>query len=231
MKLAPFLSGLFLIGLAGPGMASENILVLTDSHGIGPVGRALSDELRQRPGARVEMFAIGAAQPMSFVRGFTTPCGRHTLADESGIQNLVRLRRRQMCTRLAAPLARHVVRGRDAVVLVLGTNLINDSRGPSYARMAIQRLAEIVHVSGARCFWVGPPGMRRFSSQRIDSIYASLKEVLHPADSPAPLCELIDSRPFAQYPASGGDGVHYWRLPELGRHWGQSVGALISGAF
>ena len=88
-----------------------------------------------------------------------------------------------------------------------------------------RRLAEAVRAGGARCIWVGPAHGRNKPEPEFSVFYDRLRAAV------SEQCEFIDSRPFAQYPAEGGDGIHYDHLGAPGRAiaraWATSVFELI----
>lgn len=203
----------------------RRVLFISDSHGVGPFGEEMDETLRKIPHATVDTYAIGASQPDSFLTGFTTTCGfighcdNHTPPAPRG------------CNTLAAPILKDILHGQ-AVVVAEGTNQIADSRGWEFAQNAVEELVTIIQHQGSRCVWVGPPKMRQYSTEDLAHLYTMLGTALR-GDTHFPPCTLIDSRPFTEYPANDGDGVHYsWNptMDKLGHAWGAAVSRLVADA-
>ncbi|UPT73582.1 MAG: hypothetical protein M0D55_17235 [Elusimicrobiota bacterium] len=115
----------------------------------------------------------------------------------------------------------------DVVVIALGSNL-------PLALDSVTKTLELVRRTGASCFWVGPPDMRRPSRKAVDAVYDGLKaEGITTSADPKAACRLIDSRAFSylRYPKEGGDATHYnGELAGMAARWGKDSAAAVRKA-
>ena len=78
-------------------------------------------------------------------------------------------------------------------------------------------MADFISATGAKCLWVGAADARDRS--RLPRLYHLVEEAVWDK------CRIVDSRRYTTYPATGGDGVHYYG-PEGTRQakiWAQAV--------
>jgi hypothetical protein len=102
----------------------------------------------------------------------------------------------------------------DRIIIELGTNLIWHDLTQEDS-LYIDNLLETSKLSGAQCFWVGPPDLRPstdYYERREKEIHALLQEKLSGSS-----CKFIPSWTFTFYPAKGGDGIHYDLVPVFGK--------------
>ncbi|MBI3542472.1 MAG: hypothetical protein HY075_04255 [Deltaproteobacteria bacterium] len=208
---------------AGTAHSDDRFVVVTDSHGVGHFGEELARWLRNRPATKFNFTASGASAPAQWNNGlFTTPCGFH---DDSSIAKPEPRKCHKLLTpKLAAVWKRQGARQHDErriTVIVLGTNYGLD---PSTRKMQLadtEKLATTAMTESDRCFWVGPPNMRRKHGFDADGVKYKVELVTEALAAAAkatgkPVCQLIDSRSYSHYPKNG-DGIHY--------HWPGSTDA------
>ena len=144
---------------------------------------------------------------------------------------------------MATPLLKTVLHApasdgfsRQLTVIELGANLIDDSRGPGYAKNSIAGMIKTVQAARNGCLWIGPPKMRRFGDAKVDQMYVIIADAIALAAQSLPAgtepCTLFDSRPLTDYPATGGDGVHY-SFPAgipIAKAWGARAAAAVAAS-
>ena len=203
------------------GRAFSNTLMITDSHGEASFGAEMVS-LMEAQKEEIAVFAVGGSTPTDWILGLNQIWGYweyHT----GGVS----LRStRPKTPRLEELLVKFKP---DRVFIELGTNLIWRDHVVQDADH-IHALISLTLNSGAKCFWIGPPDLRRDDLdqlKRVEEIHQLLeKEIL------AGPCQLISSWKFTQYPALGGDGIHYDSIPVAGsalaRKWARDVAHLMN---
>jgi hypothetical protein len=224
------MKSLAIMFLALTAAASENaprrFVIIADSHGVlGPFGAAVDNVLRELPGSDVLDVSIGASAPSWFYHPTVSKCAYIGRSDEKHAPPP------RKCSTMRSPLASKLLRkmAGHTVVVALGSNLVYDPQGLGYARSSSERLVRDIQAAGARCVWVGPPRMRRFSDAKIDEIYKALRDAMR-GDTSHPPCVFLDSRGLTSYPATGGDGVHY-NFPQgepVAQQWGETIAHEIA---
>lgn len=198
--------------LIGP---NDRVLHIGDSHTVGIYGREMDKHLRST-GAKVETYGSAGSSPRWWITGQSTHSGFYG-KDESGKTDAPANWRDPHPTPKLADLLK---RFRPNVVMIsLGANMLGSN--PAAIEKQVKELADIAKASGAKIIWVGPPDGRE--SVKPTSQQAALYEQLQKTASQ--YGDFIDSRPLTEYPASGGDGVHYWGKEGTKRAtaWAQEV--------
>lgn len=218
---------LALLGLAASSLHAAppvtKILILTDSHGVGPFGEEILERLRHAPGVTVDLRAIGGSAPHWFERGTYTKGGYQGQANNT--TPAPKHSSKPMHTPLLKDL---LVDMKDQLVVSeLGANLIGSKKykvSREFVESTTRRMVTAIQHSGAKCLWIGPPVMRYFGDAEIARIIEWIEPALT-GDSRFPRCEWIDSRPFSSYPATGGDGIHYSFKggAAIARAWAQAI--------
>lgn len=93
----------------------------------------------------------------------------------------------------------------NVVIASLGTN----------GAAGVEPFCKAVADAGAKFFWVGPPPMRKGPP------VAALKKQFEAAAKGK--AEWIESLEGQQYPATGGDGIHYTTFLPICKTWASSV--------
>jgi hypothetical protein len=94
-------------------------------------------------------------------------------------------------------------------VVELGANQVGSASAVIRADSSL--MMKSIREAGSRCIWVGPPRGRAFDPVKFDEMYKAIGDAAQ-----AEGCTLVDSRPWLQYPATGGDGIHYDSLGPAG---------------
>ncbi len=174
-------------------LVSASVLVFGDSHLVGPFGQALDRGLREKQAVVATYGSCGSIGKW-WITGKSTNCGYF----ERSPANVERRSATHATPKLDDLLRRHKP---DVVIVNLSTNYVNVPSDEA-VRSDLRVLVEKIRATGARCFWLGPPKMRRFEAEspRLERL---LREVV------TPVCDIFDSRAVTSYPAQGGDGVHF----------------------
>lgn len=170
------------------------ILVIGDSHTVGPFGKKL-DSLLRNDGARVATYGSCGSIAGWWYSGQKTSCGYYKRGTDG-----VEFSANSHFTPLFKNLLRDI--RPDVVIVELGTNYVNNPRD-AFAVEDMRKMARDIQGVGAECFWILPPDMRKFRAD-LPRLERLVREAV--SDS----CRLFESAKFTQYPATGGDGVHYW---------------------
>lgn len=209
--LAALLAGL----LASPCSAAR-VLVIGDSHAVGPFGSSLDKEL-VRQGHQVSLQAVCGASAAWWLGP-----QRRELSICYSVHDYGKKGRWAQGKPDAPPaLAKDLLSARpDVVVLALGSN--PDGGGAAATGAAAEKLLALVPGS-ARCFWVGPPPMPK----RLAAIGAVYNELPQAFSRAGRSCTLIDSRTLiSASDASPND--HFYGAPA--EAWGKAVGKTVAAS-
>lgn len=187
-----------------------SLLFIGDSHSVGPFGQKLDQELRTLGVPVVTATSCGTIAANWYREGATTRCGfLERDADgttRQGTQGPVP----RFQTLLADVNPTHVI-------VALATNYANYP-DESFIVTDMRRMAQDVVASGARCLWVGMPTSRTLASK-----HAKIDRLTR--EAVGDLCTYFDSFPVTTYPATGGDGIHFY-FPggaAVAQNWAQKV--------
>ena len=193
------------------------ILVIGDSHSAGTFGKTLDQELRtQFAQAKVSTYASSSATPAYYFDStpshggfFAHPDGKPAVSGTVKTPETITPSLPRLLDQTHAQVT----------VVALGTNLIGVS--DEEVRKQITETVQAIQVHHSHCIWVGEPDLRpdtpRFSIENQNHLYFMLKGVTMPLG-----CPFVDSRAYTSYPPTGGHGIHYDDLGELGREKGRA---------
>ncbi len=214
MKLRHALVGMILLISTSLAQA-KSILIVGDSHSVGPFGRTLDQSLRAEPDTQVRLEASCGSIIRWWYTGHATPCGYLSIHSNGERISLPKAK---------TPLLETLINETkpDLIVVELGSNYL---RGyPDETLISdVKRLLLDLKKSGSSCVWVGPPSMRKFKHE-LNPFIPKLEKMI------TPQCRWINSLPLTHYPETGGDGVHYESpgLKEIGVSWAKAVSEIIS---
>ncbi len=183
------------------------ILYIGDSHSVGSFGIQQDALLRRLKGFQVATYAICGSDPQSWLTGGATGCGYY-FRDALG--------REQRGWESSTPRLADLIKTHQPqyTVVQLGANMYG---------MPIEAMEKSAHEmamaivnSGSKCIWIGPPHARIQPEPGLGAVFNALHA------SVEPYCMLFDSRKFTAYPDSGGDGIHFNTLGELGQHMAEN---------
>lgn len=187
----------------------QSLLFIGDSHSVGPFGEALNKSLRSLPLSVSSYAYCGSIANDWYKEKGITQCGYLEIdsdgkksAGQSGsvpkFQNLLLKHRPQI------------------VVVELSTNYFG-YENETFIINDMRRMGRDIINSGAKCFWIGMPTTRKLAPH-----HARLSRLTKAAISD--LCTYFDSFPVTSYPATGGDGIHFY-FPggrEIANDWATS---------
>jgi hypothetical protein len=184
-------------------------LILGDSHLVGPFGQQLDQALRFA-GYQVATYGSCGSIGSWWFSGQKTTCGFYS-SDIQGVPFRAKTFETPYISELLKTLRP------DSVIVKLGTNYVR-GYNESFIRADLLALVREIKQSGARCYWILPPDMRRFRSE-LPKLNSLILETIK-GD-----CRVFDSPSVTQYPQEGGDGIHYG-FPGgdlITKRWAQSV--------
>jgi hypothetical protein len=197
-----------LAAIAAPAFAGT-VLYVGDSHSVGPFGWKL-DELLRGAGQKTATYASCGSIAQWWVTGKSTPCGYFFRGLDGKTDKGVK-----GPTPKFADLLKRVKP--NVVVVELGANYEN-MPSDDFAIKDMGAMADRIKAAGAACFWVTKPDSR--------AGHANIPRILDlTSKAVSGKCKLFDSTKVTHYPATGGDGVHYWfkeGMP-IANAWAQHV--------
>ena len=185
------------------------VLFVGDSHSVGPFGWKL-DELLRAGGNKTATYASCGSIAQWWTTGKPTPCGYY-FRDLDGKTVKGQKGPTPIFTALLAEVKP------DIVVVELGANYAN-TPSDDFAVKDMAAMAEKIKAAGDACRWVTKPDSRVGHDQIPRILELTYKAV-------SDKCEVFDSTKVTKYPATGGDGTHYWfkeGLP-IANAWAQAV--------
>jgi hypothetical protein len=179
------LAAALFLALAAPAGAAK-VLIIGDSHSVGPFGSSLDSRLREK-GAVTALEAVCGASANWWLgpkRAKLSICWSiHGYGGRNSPQNGALRSMPPTAAELAAT-------GPEVVVIALGSN--PDGATAADTAAAAEKLVSAL-PQNARCYWIGPPPMpKRLAA--IDEVYKVLPRALFRASRAGPSCALIDSR-------------------------------------
>ncbi len=177
--------------------ASDRVLHIGDSHSCGVYGKTI-DGLMRETGAKVNTVAVAGSSPTWWMNGTTGKSGYYS-KDENG-----NVTEPYWQTPMQTPKLQSLIDEYKPSVLVvsLGANMVGYSE--SSIRSQIQSICDKAQAANCKLVWVGPPDSRSQDNAQVNTLYTVLKSEIAKYDG-----TLVDSRQYTEYPASGGDGLHY----------------------
>lgn len=223
---------LFLTSIA----QAKNVLLIGDSHSVGPYGQKLFELLRN-DGHNVALFAHSSSAPLHWTADTPSKLTGGVLHKLS-VEGKLYLHpnpthwREKVETIPFAPLLQNMLYHQewkqkvdilvpDYVVVSLGANdyfSLTNERGEYQRENFLRRQKAIISLlEGVKdCTWVFPPKMKKNHEERYQKLYKFLEESIQNR------CEIVYSQEFQ---ATGCDGVHFSCASELykGHAWAKKV--------
>ncbi|KAF1081570.1 MAG: hypothetical protein GQF41_1910 [Candidatus Rifleibacterium amylolyticum] len=200
--------------------SDSRVLHIGDSHTCGTYGKAI-DACMRESGATVSTYGVSGSSPSWWFNGTVGKSG-YFAKDESGKVD----QPADWRTPRATPKLVDLIKEKKPTVLVvsLGANLIGGSNAAIQGQ--VKSICEVAKQNGTQLVWVGPPDGRSKSSSDQTRLYLNLKTAVDMYGG-----TFIDSRPFTEYPATGGDGVHYGGSEgnKIANDWAKSTYKVIQG--
>ena len=197
MKKLLMLVMMFMIAV--PASAS-NVLFIGDSHSVGPFGWKMDELVRRESGINIGTYASCGSVFNWWETGHATSCG-YFFRDIKGST--------LHGTKTATPIFDNLMKEikPQMVIVELGANYAGWTSDEA-AVADMKKLVKKISDAGAKCFWISKPDARK-GKENIPRILRITREAV------LPYCAFFDSTLVTEYPAEGGDGVHYWN--EKGR--------------
>lgn len=189
---------------------ASTVLIIGDSHSVGPFGWRLDEQLRKK-GHQVATYAsCGSIAKWWTTTSQPTTCGYYS----NDLNNTVTTSKTHP-TPLLPELLKTVKP--DSVIVELGSNYVKYTND-DFVKQDLKKLVQQIKDSGANCFWITAPDMRlyRDALPRLDKLVQ---------ESVGEDCRIFDSKTVTSYPATGGDGVHYWfkEGAPIANYWADEV--------
>lgn len=184
------------------------ILVIGDSHAVGPYGRLLADELK-KVSERTSLYASCGTVASSWFTGSKTKCGFYFHTEGGSILSGIIGNTPKLpgMLRTLAP---------DLLVVELSGNYTN---GYDHATAVedMRKIVRLIKDSSVACLWVSAPDARVNTPTR-PKLFSWVMEAV------GDRCTVLDGRAYTHYPEHEGDGIHYSRESDV-RAW---VDATVS---
>ena len=193
------LFSLLLAAMTVPSSAA-NVLFIGDSHSVGPFGWKMDELIRRMPGVSVGSYASCGSVFNWWETGRATTCG-YFFRDIKGATSKGTKGATPIFDKLLKEVKPHIV------VVELGANYAGWTSDEA-AIKDMRNLVDKISNAKAKCFWVSKPDARK-GKENIPRILRLTRAAVEP------YCAFFDSTLVTEYPAEGGDGVHYWN--EKGR--------------
>ncbi len=182
------------------------ILVIGDSHAVGPFGRLLVDDLKQVT-PRSSIYASCGTVASSWFVGSKTRCG-FFFKTEQGKTLQGRVGNTPKLPGMLATLKP------DLLVVELSGNYIKGF-DEATAIADMKKIIELIKDQPIACLWVSAPDSRIKRTER-SSLFSWVMEAV------GDRCTVIDGRAHTHYPEHEGDGIHYSRESDV-RAWVDAV--------
>jgi len=210
-------------GPGAPVITSESrVLHIGDSHTCGVYGKAM-DSLMRETGASVSTYGVSGSSPSWWFNGTVGKSGYYSKDEQGKVDQPADWR-----TPRATPSLIDLIKQKkpDVLMVSLGANFATAS--DAAIRAHVKSIFDVAKQYGTKVVWIGPPDGR--ASQKPTTTQDRLYKLLNAA-----VIEFggtfVDSRPYTEYPATGGDGVHYGGTEgtKVANGWAQSVYDTIQG--
>lgn len=175
-------------------LQAATVLFIGDSHSVGPFGWAMDQHLRDG-NHEVATYASCGSILKWWATGQKTPCGYYS-RDLKGIKTQLKIAATPILTKLLADVKP------DVVVMEFGGNytaMTNNDAIKKDIRDGIKKIKD----AGSACFFITNPDTRKHKEEN-PRVLKLIKEAVGTD------CPVFESVNVTKYPATGGDGVHYW---------------------
>jgi len=188
MKLLIISTLLFSVNLL-----ASTILVVGDSHSVGPFGTSLHHLLKNER-HDVSLYASCGSIPEWWMNGKSTPCGFLAI-NQNGEMNSLPTAKTPLIENLLTNMRP------DVVIMEFGGNYAGYP-SDEFVIKDIEKFIWKIKNSGAKCFFVTNPDTRK-QQEHIPRILNLIKSAIKDE------CPIFESYKVTSYPSIGGDGIHY----------------------
>ncbi|HAE38550.1 MAG TPA: hypothetical protein DCG57_07915 [Candidatus Riflebacteria bacterium] len=202
--------------------SNSTVLHIGDSHACGTYGKAI-DEMMRETGATVNTIGVSGSSPSWWFNGTVGKSGYYAKDENGRVDQPADWR-----TPRATPNLKTLIKEKkpDVLVVSLGANLIGGSDAAIINQ--VRSICQVARENNTQLVWVGPPDGRedKKSTAAQTRLYLALKSAVSEYGA-----TFIDSRPYTEYPTTGGDGVHYSGTEgsRIAKEWAKSVYNTIQG--
>ena len=202
--------------------SNSKVLHIGDSHTCGVYGKAI-DEMMRETGATVNTIGVSGSSPSWWLNGTVGKSGYYAKDENGKVDQPADWR-----TPRATPNLKELIKEKkpDVLVVSLGANLIGGIDAAIINQ--VRSICRVAKENNTQLVWIGPPNGReaKKSSAAQTKLYFALKSAVSEYGA-----TFIDSRPYTEYPAAGGDGLHYSGTEgsKIAKEWAQSVYNTIQG--
>jgi hypothetical protein len=205
-----FFAGTLSFASSGHLHSESRILIIGDSHSVGPFGHLLVDELKQ-VSSRTSLYASCGTVASSWFAGSKTRCGFY-FKTEQGKTLQGRIGNTPKLPGMLATLKP------DLLVVGLSGNY---SKGfdEAAAIADMKKVINLIKDQAIACLWVSAPDSRINRTER-SKLFSWVMQAV------GDRCTVVDGRAHTHYPENEGDGIHYFRESDV-REW---VDAVVSEA-
>lgn len=200
--------------------STSRVLHIGDSHTCGTYGKSI-DALMRQSGATVSTVGVSGSSPSWWFNGTVGKSGYFAKDEQGKVDQPADWR-----TPRATPKLTDLIKQKkpDVLVVSLGANLIGANS--TTIQNQVKSICEVAKQNGTQLVWIGPPDGRNKSDSEQAKLYQNLKAAVSQYGG-----TFVDSRAFTDYPASGGDGVHYGGTEgtKIAQKWAQSAYNVIQG--
>ncbi len=179
--------------------ADSRVLHIGDSHTCGVYGKTI-DGLMRETGAAVRTCGVAGSSPSWWLNGTVGKCGYYSRDEKGNVDQPADWRTPRQTPNLNSLIQEYKP---SVIVFSLGANMAYSSS--EAIQKQVQSVCDIARRAGCKIVWVGPPEPRDGvgGSENYGRLYQNLKAAAEKYGS------FVDSRSYTEYPASGGDGLHY----------------------
>ncbi len=200
--------------------SDSRVLHIGDSHTCGVYGKSI-DALMRESGATVSTYGVSGSSPSWWFNGTVGKSGYFAKDEQGKVDQPADWR-----TPRATPNLTELIKEKkpDVLVVSLGANLIGGTN--TAIQSQVRSICEVAKKNGTQLVWIGPPDGRSKSDEAQTRLYLNIKAAVNLYGF-----SFIDSRPFTDYPKTGGDGVHYSGTEgtKIAQQWANSAYDVIQG--
>ncbi|HNX74409.1 MAG TPA: LysM peptidoglycan-binding domain-containing protein [Candidatus Rifleibacterium sp.] len=201
--------------------ADSRVLHIGDSHTCGIYGKTI-DGLMRETGAAVRTCGVAGSSPSWWLNGTVGKSGYYSRDEKGKVDQPADWRTPRQTPNLSGLIEEYKP---NVIVFSLGANMAY--AGAEAIQKQVQSVCDIAKRSGCKIVWVGPPEPRNGvgGSENYGRLYQNLKAAVEKYGS------FVDSRNYTEYPASGGDGLHYSGNAgsKIAKTWADKVFNQIQG--
>ena len=201
--------------------ADSRVLHIGDSHTCGVYGKTI-DGLMRETGAAVRTCGVAGSSPSWWLNGTIGKSGYYSRDEKGKVDQPADWRTPRQTPSLSGLIEEYKP---NVIVFSLGANLAYS--GAEAIKKQVQAVCDLAKHAGCKIVWVGPPEPRDGvgGSENYGRLYQNLKSAVEQYGS------FVDSRNYTEYPASGGDGLHYSGNAggKIAKTWADKVFSQIQG--